>query len=58
MEREHFGTTATGTDVERITLSNSALQISVLTLGAVLQDVRLPGVSYGLTLGAAGRRGL
>lgn len=49
---EHFGRLADGRAVQRITLRAGALQASVLTLGAVLQDVRLAGVGHGLTLGS------
>ena len=52
MTRTPFGTTRDGTKVEKITLTNDNLTVSILTLGAVLQDVRLPGVAHGLTLGA------
>lgn len=38
--------------VERLTLAAGDLAVSVLTLGAILQDVRLAGVPYGLTLGS------
>ena len=52
MTRTPFGTTRDGTPVEMITLRNDHLSASFLTLGAVLQDLRLPEVPYGLTLGA------
>jgi aldose 1-epimerase len=47
-----FGTTAGGTAVKRITLTHGDLTVSVLTFGAVLQDVRLSGVDHSLTLGS------
>lgn len=47
----HFGKTADGQAVERISLSAGALTVSVLTWGAVLHDVRLAGVDYNLTRG-------
>lgn len=47
-----FGTTAAGQQVDKITLSNADLTVSVLTLGAVLQSVRLAGVGFDLTLGS------
>lgn len=47
-----FGTMADGTAVERITLQSGGLTASVLTLGAVLQDLRIAGVAHGLTLGS------
>ena len=50
--REPFGTTAEGKAVEKITLSAGDLTVSILTWGAVVQDVRLKGVAYPLTLGS------
>ncbi len=47
-----FGTTAKGQEVDKITLSAGDLTISLLTWGAVLQDVRLRGVDHALTLGS------
>lgn len=52
MTRTEFGKTRDGQTVEKITLSNDAISVSILTLGAIVQDVRLPGVDYGLTLGS------
>lgn len=49
---EPFGTTATGQAVEKITLCAGDLTASILTWGAVVQDVRLKGVAYPLTLGS------
>lgn len=48
----HFGTTKRGEDVEKITLSAGDLTVSILTLGAIVQDVRLRGVPHGLALGS------
>lgn len=48
----HFGTTATGEDVEKITLQAGDLTVAILTWGAVVQDVRLAGVDRSLTLGS------
>lgn len=48
----HFGTTAAGQDVEKITLSDGDLTVDILTFGAVVQSVRLAGVAYDLTLGS------
>ncbi len=48
----HFGTTRNGDPVEQITLRAGGLQVSILTLGAIVQDVRLDGVDHGLTLGS------
>lgn len=47
-----FGTTAGGTPVKRITLAHGDLTVSILTFGAVLQDVRLVDVPHSLTLGS------
>jgi len=47
-----FGTTAGGQDVHKITLAAGELTISLLTWGAVVQDVRLKGVDRSLTLGS------
>lgn len=47
-----FGKTATGQGVDAITLSSLALTVRILTLGAILQDVRLPGIGRSLTLGS------
>lgn len=38
--------------VQRITVSNGGLSASVLTRGAILQDLRLSGVPYALTVGS------
>ncbi len=47
-----FGTDAQGRDVQALTLSTGDLTVRLLTLGAILQDVRLAGVDRNLTLGA------
>jgi aldose 1-epimerase len=47
-----FGKTAAGEDVHKIILSAGDLTVSLLTLGAIVQDVRLAGVGYSLTLGS------
>lgn len=47
-----FGTTADGRDVQKITIAKSDLTVSILTWGAVIQDVRLKGVDRSLTLGS------
>lgn len=49
----HFGTTKSGKDVHAITISAGDLSVTLLTLGAILQDVRLAGVDHSLTLGSA-----
>ncbi len=47
-----FGQTTAGGAVHRISLQSGALSVSILTLGAVLQSVRLAGVAHDLTLGS------
>ena len=47
-----FGQTATGQDIQRITLRKGDLTASILTYGAILQSVRLAGVAHDLTLGS------
>lgn len=47
-----FGTTAKGQTVEKIMLTAGDLTVSILTWGAVVQDVRLAGVDRSLTLGS------
>jgi aldose 1-epimerase len=47
-----FGTSATGVDVEKVTLHAGDLTVNILTWGAILQDVRLAGVDHSLTLGS------
>jgi aldose 1-epimerase len=49
--REVFGTTADGEPVYRLHLSGGGLQASVLTWGAVIQDLRLEGHAPPLVLG-------
>lgn len=41
MKKTIFGQLANGSDVEQITLSNDGLQLSVLTFGALIQDLRV-----------------
>jgi aldose 1-epimerase len=47
-----FGTTSDGRVVDALTLSAHGLTATVLTLGAILQDLRLDGVPYSLTAGS------
>ncbi|MEN8873919.1 MAG: aldose epimerase family protein [Pacificibacter sp.] len=47
-----FGATQNGQTVEAITLSAGDLSVTILTQGAILQDVRLKGVPHSLTLGS------
>lgn len=48
-----FGTTSDGGAVDIVRLRRGQLSLSLLTLGAVLQDVRLAGAPWSLTLGSA-----
>ena len=47
-----FGTTPTGEAIDAIRLQSGELTAVVLTLGAILQDLRLAGAPYSLTLGS------
>lgn len=49
---ERFGVTTAGAAVEAIRLRAGALSVRILTLGAILQEVRLEGVAHSLTLGS------
>ena len=49
---ERFGTLPDGRNVRRARLHNDALRVQVLTLGAIVQDLRLAGVAHPPTLGA------
>jgi len=48
----NFGTASDGQAVQHITLRAGGLTVSVLTWGAVVQDVRLAGADWPLTLGS------
>lgn len=48
----HFGTTATGHDIDSIRLHAGDLSVTILTLGAAIQDLRLAGIDHSLTLGS------
>ncbi|BCP56163.1 aldose 1-epimerase [Kaistia sp. 32K] len=51
MPSRSFGALPDGTPVEAITISNGDLTATVLTYGAVIQDIRLAGVPHPLVLG-------
>lgn len=51
MAIEAFGQAASGETVYRITLSGGGLTARIMTWGATLQDLRLEGHAYPLTLG-------
>jgi aldose 1-epimerase len=51
MTRQVFGVMPTGESVERVTLTGGGLTASILTFGAVLQDLRLEGHDDPLVLG-------
>ena len=52
MRPETFGQVADGRHVQKITLRSEQLTVTILTLGAVINDVRLTGVPWPLTLGS------
>ncbi len=47
-----FGHLEDGRTVEKVTITRGDLTVSILTLGAILQDVRLSGIPYSLTNGS------
>jgi aldose 1-epimerase len=47
-----FGTLKDGRNVDTITLAAHGMRVTVLTYGAILQDVRLDGVDHSLTVGS------
>ncbi|MDD7969926.1 aldose epimerase family protein [Roseinatronobacter alkalisoli] len=49
--RTEFGALADGRMVERITLHGGGMVAQVLTLGAIVQDLRMDGVAHPLVLG-------
>jgi aldose 1-epimerase len=51
MTSRSFGTMPDGRPVEAVTISNGDLTATILTFGAVIQDVRLAGVPHPLVLG-------
>lgn len=51
MKSEILGGLPCGQQVERVTLRNGALTARVLSLGAIVQDLRLDGVDHPLVLG-------
>lgn len=48
----HFGTTKDGQDVTCVRLTADGISVNVLTLGAIVQDLRLAGIDHGLALGS------
>lgn len=52
MTTEHFGNLPDGRPVERVRLRAGNMQANVLTLGAIVQDLRMAGVGHPLVLGA------
>ncbi|WP_296416895.1 aldose epimerase family protein [Pseudooctadecabacter sp.] len=47
-----FGTTKRGEDVHAIPLTGHGLSVTILTYGAIVQDVRLDGINRSLTVGS------
>lgn len=52
MQVETFGLTRNGAQVQKVSLRSESLAVSVLTLGAIVQSVRLAGVAHDLTIGS------
>lgn len=48
----HFGTTQKGEEVAMVALVAGDISVKVLTLGAIVQDVRIAGLQHGLSLGS------
>ena len=49
-----FGTTPDGDEIREVTLAAGDLSVRVITLGAVIRDVRLAGIDHPLVLGFDG----
>ena len=47
-----FGKLSDGRQVHKVTISSDTLSVTLLTLGATVQDVRLAGIDRSLTLGS------
>ncbi|MBW6506601.1 MAG: galactose mutarotase [Rhodobacteraceae bacterium] len=52
MTVQHFGTLRDGREISQITLAAGGLTARVLTLGAILSDLRLAGTDWPLVLGS------
>ena len=50
---EDFGMLSDGRKVRRVVLDNGRLRVGLLDLGALIQDVRMTGVDFPLTLGGS-----
>ena len=48
-----FGTTEDGRDIAQIAIGSDLLAVKILTFGGVLNDVRLAGIAWPLTLGSS-----
>lgn len=48
---QHFGRTSDGSTVTAVDIGSDVLKVRLLSLGAIINDVRLQGVTHGLTLG-------
>ena len=46
-----YGHMPTGEDVFQVTIESSDLQLKVLSLGAIIQDIRMRNVTHSLVLG-------
>jgi len=47
-----FGSLPNGHDIDALNISGHGLTITVLTYGAILQNVRLDGIDHSLTVGS------
>lgn len=52
MTLNSFGTTRDSVQVDVVEIGNDQLRVKLLTLGAIIHDVRLAGIDWPLTLGA------
>jgi len=52
LTRDAFGTMPDGTPVERLEIGSDALRVGIVNWAATIQDVRLTGAPWPLTLGA------
>ena len=51
MNAEKFGSLPNGQVVYRVILSGYGLEVSILSYGAIIQDLRLKGHNYSIVLG-------
>jgi len=51
MAAKSFGTLPDGTEIQEVTIAAGDLSATIITLGAVIRDVRLAGINHPLVLG-------